>query len=774
MTTVHLLPHAEDVAPVPRPGAAGPWLDHQHRTVEALRDHALAVNCFETGTGKTEAALSALLLPHLCAAGALIIAPTNELLHQHAETARRFVAAHGLPHRVVPIHAGAVAERREQRTHRLERRGETLERILNDPGALGAPPGSPLLVVTNPDIFYYALYHTGYGPHDRRNLFATFVRRFGYVVVDEVHYYSPKQLACFLFYFAIWREWGYFEQGQRACLLSATPDARLDAYLQRLFPERDAIAWIQPGQPSGGEQPRMPTLAPTTVEIVAGEIERWVAGPGRERLAEWLRAGQDGAVISGALWRINAAHAALAGDPAFRGQVARLTGAETRTARAAAPAFPLVLATPTVDIGYNFEKPGKDRQPLDFIVADAMRGDEAVQRLGRSGRVLGRAQTATPSHAVLLLPEEACTALAPLDGQTLDRRAFRRALLEALPARSGLEHYLRSYAVLEVFRPILEIQRQMASGSADAVDRLIERVRGIFAPGGRTWSDGCALGLWRRHHRMAEVVHGGRGIAAGDFTEDYLRWLADGGTPQEQLNALAEHLRRSPDIVHQLVEPWVHGEYARWDALFHFRDAFEGPAAGVADPRHLLSGADAAVYDLLHVAANFEAEWFPSRAELIAAVGLDPGEGCVAWAHLLRQRPADGRLRLRFSFTEATMAAERWIALHTRRPVALIGLRVLASTPDGADVPLSGDVHRAIADRHVPLLLVPASDKGAFRLQLQRQGAVGRPLEVAFPQEDRTEEFWAVAGTAAYTVHAALRGYFALKERAEAGTPYII
>lgn len=776
MTTVHLLPHAEALAVGTDPprGTAAPLLYHQWRTVEALRDHPVVINCCDTGTGKTEAALRGLLLPTLRSQGALLVAPTNELIHQHAETAARFVVRHGLPHRVLPIHAEVVDALRVQRPTRQERKGETLERVLNDPAALKPAGGGPTLVVTNPDIFYYALFYAGYGPHDRRNLFTTFVSRFGYIIVDEVHYYTPKQLVLFLFYFALWREWGYFARGQRACLLSATPDSLLETYLGRLFPEPDGVAWVRPGEVPAEDAGQVVTLAPTTVEIVASEVDSWAAGAGREHLADWLREGQDGAVISGALWRINVAHAALAADPRFQGRLARLTGAETRAARTAAPQAQLVLATPTVDIGFNFEKPGKERQPLDFVVADARRADEAIQRLGRAGRVLGRIHTDCPARGVLLVPEEACTALGELDGQTMERSAFRRAVHGALPARSGLEAYMRSYAVLEVFRPIFEVQRQMLTGSEGYLDQLIDRVWQVFAPGSRRWGNGYAYGLWRRHARMAEVVHRGRVDGADAFAEDYLNWLGEGGTEAPQLEGVAAALRRDPQAVRALVVPWVEAEYAKWDALFHFRDAFDGPAAGVADAGHLLSGADTVVYDLLHVVANFEAEWFPTREALLSGVGFDPGGECAAYARLLRQRPAAERLRLRFAYTAPDRMTPRfWTPLYTRRPVALRGLRLLASGRDG-DVPLPPAVHHAIHEQYVPLLLVPECDAGAFRLQLRQQGVSGRTLDVEFPAEERQERFWAVAGTAAYTVHAALRGYFGVKERREATAPFIV
>ncbi len=769
MPTVQLLGHAEAAAPAPPAGEDRPWLHHQWRTVEALRDHPLVVNACDTGTGKTEAALRALLLPRLASGSALLIAPTNELLLQHVETARRFVRDHGLPHHVEPVYAEALEQRRRALDGATPRKGATLERVLNEPSALGVATGTPLVVVTNPDIFHYALYHAGYGPHDRRNLFAAFVGRFAYLVVDEVHYYSDRQLACFLFYFALWREWGYFQEGRRVAVLSATPDGRVETYLRRLFPEDGMVAWVRPGEGGG---PPIPTLAPMRVDIVAGDLEAWVAAGGREALAGWLAAGEDGAVISSALWRVNTAHALLAADRRFSGALARLTGAETRAARAAAPAHPLVLATPTVDIGYNFDKPGKPRQPLDFVVVDARYADEAVQRLGRAGRVLGRAQTDYPAHAVLLLSEEACAELAALDGATLARPDFRRALAAALPPRPSLAAYLRSYAVLEAFRPILEIRRQMRADLGSFVDGLVRRVQETFAPEGSRWREAGAVALWRKQEVRARIVRGRDRADAADFVDEYLDWLRGGGQGPVDLEGVATALARDPAAVDQLLLPWIAAEHAKWEALLQFRDAFSGPEAGLADPRHLLSGADAVRYDLLHVVANFETQWFPTRADLVAACGVDPGEDCAAYGHLLRQRLAQERLRIGLSYRESAVEPPVWFSLHARRPVALRGLQLHGADARGAAVPLPAEARRALAGDWVPLLLVREADAGIFRLQVQRQGVVARPLDVAFAREEGSgERCWAVLGTAAFTLDAALGGYFRLRERREATGP---
>ena len=113
MTTIHLLPHAEKLARDNPLGLAHRPLYHQMRTLEALRDHDLVMNTYNTGTGKTVASLLHLFdlqtrsgrSPTEPAKNVLFIAPTNALLAQHAADIARFVADNGLDFKVLRVTA---------------------------------------------------------------------------------------------------------------------------------------------------------------------------------------------------------------------------------------------------------------------------------------------------------------------------------------------------------------------------------------------------------------------------------------------------------------------------------------------------------------------------------------------------------------------------------------------------------------------------------------------------------------------------------------------
>lgn len=775
MIRVDLLPHAEKLAPEDPFGLGYRPLYHQVRTAEALRDHHLVVNTYDTGTGKTRAALLGLVDPARRGANVLFIAPTNELIRQHVGDVREFVTQHGLEHTVLHVDAPTVRSLTGPEGRERERTGERLNRLFNNPRDYGWDGRGPLVVVTNPDIFYYALYVSAYNPHDRRNLLEQFLTRFDYVIVDEFHYYSPKQLACFLFFFTICREWGYLDAGRRLCLLSATPDERVREYLHRIFPEPGRVAWISPDnepEESAG-YPVTPTLAPLTLEIREGTVDAFAAGGEEQaRLAGWLDEGRDGALISSALWRINQACAALRG-PRFDGRVRRLTGAESGENRRAAPTAPLILATPTVDIGYNFSKPGKERQPLDFVVFDARTRDEFLQRLGRAGRVLGRPRADVPAHAVALLDADACATLGCLDGRTLSRSELGRVVAEHLPPRHDLYAYIRSYAVLEAFRPMFELSRTVRPDLLEWVECLFGAVRDVFASDSRKWYFGSMSTRIRRHETLARIVHQKTYEELTGFIDEYVDWLRAAEISSEELDQVDRAVRTDEQILQDLLLPWAESRYYLTEALFNFRDIFQGPTAVVYDPDHLLADADLTPYDALHVAANFEADYFDSAAQFRDACGLE-AEDADVYCRLIRQREAGSRLRLGFEFRVPRMLREIWERVHTRQPVALRGLKLRAELPGRGTAQLPPALRRAFEEKFVVFLAVSEADRGRLLYLLRDRNLFARMLRVHFAAEGNEMEYLAVMGTAAFIVHAELEGYFRRRERQDSRAPLII
>ena len=200
----------------------------------------------------------------------------------------------------------------------------------------------------------------------------------------------------------------------------------------------------------------------------------------KQEIAAWLNSGEDGAIISSALWRINQIYYDLK-STISTDTMGRLTGAESRRGREDAKAKRLILATPTVDIGYNFDRLGKTRQNIDFLLLDARSGDEFIQRLGRAGRVLGKQQQDIPSRVLAVVDAAFYKALQPYDGQTMNRLTLRELAEEHLPARNSLYSYIKTGAIAEAFLPIYRLEGMASTAGKPDIEVLFNEVQQLFA-----------------------------------------------------------------------------------------------------------------------------------------------------------------------------------------------------------------------------------------------------------------------------------------------------
>src|SRR5438105_13989216 len=169
-------------------------LYHQWRTYNA--EKPIIVNTYNTGTGKTKAALLRLLkrardvgFKKLTSTrhNALLIAPTNELLAQHVKDARDFCRDNDLPYRVLALTKKDLDDYKDTPGFSEEhlRRGAALHSVLNDPSKVNDDlmdddlTKRATLYVVNPDIFYYAVLFC-YSGFDRAALFKDFFGLFNY------------------------------------------------------------------------------------------------------------------------------------------------------------------------------------------------------------------------------------------------------------------------------------------------------------------------------------------------------------------------------------------------------------------------------------------------------------------------------------------------------------------------------------------------------------------------------------------------------------------
>jgi CRISPR-associated endonuclease/helicase Cas3 len=775
MITIHLTGQSEKIAPEnpqnlePRP------LYHQWRTAVALQDPNtyLVVNSYNTGAGKTRAAFLHLFALDKQKKNTLLIAPTNALLGQHADDARAFIQQYGLDYQVMTATAATNRLRSqqlmEQGDYQQMRSGETLARLIRNYREFlpDAHQRQGLVLVVNPDIFYYALTFQ-YGAHDQRNLFQSFLASFIYIIIDEFHYYDQKQLAFFLFFFKLSQKMGYFSRaGRKICLLSATPNAHVITYLNQLFGQQ----WqhISPdNEPlESAVYEATPTLTPLTLTLSNDDLIGWGRAH-QAQLRQWVsQDGRDGAIISDALRRINQLYADLHGSFSNT-QIGRITGPEPEEKRQSATGRSLILATPTVDIGYNFVKQGKTRQNIDFLICEARYGDDLIQRIGRAGRILGKREIDTSSTAVALLNDAALDALRPYDRQTLTRAQFKAIVqqhAEQLPHKHTLTGYIKSWAITELFYPIYRAEKMAQPDEKPLLEELYQELRDLFGVRGGSFKSLSNYfrklyyrEKWLRETKEQAPFNKETAVHVADWFKFHglgTEYTADALLPYLKDERIIGTAERQAALRH-----FVQSQIYLTQSLYNFRDSFQGPTAVIADPHTLFSSEPINQYDLFHLVEAYDVTWYDNRAEFTRLHGDTDFTG----SHYGRiRRHREPRLTLELHYKTDMVQAE-FTAAWEGRPVALSGFYIRAREQKGDPFPLESHIQLALADHFLVVLLIAPEMKGWAYRYLRNAPFYGRKVTIDF-DDVHGVDYTAYIGQAAWLAYPELQVAFKIRDR---------
>ncbi len=788
----------------------GGLLLHQLHTVEALERFPVVFNTAPTGAGKTLAALNSLV--RRSGESALLVAPTNALIDQHVADAREFIRREGLSLKVIPLTGlsldGMMTEIRSSGLEGIWRRGKVLHRLLDRSGAQ--------LVVTNPDIFYAMLF-AQYSRLDQRNLLTEILAKFATIIIDEFHYYNAKQLFAFEFFLLLLREIGAFDQGRRMLLLTATPSDEVRRTLEALgvahglvdgegfrdlqgsgfvgegpavvegrvavagWPATRADSMLNNGRgllDSRGAADRLPVvrtpfLSALELELRCddGGIEGYLEGPGLEKIRQWLGEGKDGVVISNSLARINRVYRMLVEAGIRKARMRRITGPVSREEREDYGGRSLLLATPTVDIGFNFSNLAKRRQNIDFVVTEAETRDELLQRLGRAGRLLWNKECPWPSEAVAIVPRDVCAELAESHGSELSRSGLVDLLEGAMPEKAFSGEYRARYGLLEAARPIDCLWRQATADTRKRVEKIFDEVRQIYAPRSRR----SFFSLRRRIRDAETAVSHAVKVAASklpgldglpdSWQRDFLRLYADSSPPLRNLDEarraiLCKTIEKNPlGLLRGLLENadgWANGREV-WRnylleravevlGLFAFRDAFSSPAVPIFDPRHYLSDSDQSLYSVLHVLRHYRCRFLEAeeRRRLLGKLGERISD--LPALELVEEFPSPERLVFRL---DRFFESQEQFDGKLYRVAGLAGL-----CPKVEAQPVCTQIE-ALFQKAVPALLFPVDSEGtrlAAGFFRQRKGWM-YDIEAIF-QDDTTQRYQAVLGTNAYFLHA--------------------
>lgn len=592
-------------------------LQHQADVYEAAKTHDIILDLAPTGTGKTKAGLSVLNHEPNKERNAIYIAPTNALIEQQAEAAQKFVDASGLPHIVVAASAKQVREWPDNRVG--PRPGEKIYNLLREPATIFPEYGGrPLLLVTNPDIFYYAAFFQ-YGSKDRSNIASEFYSSFSTIIFDEFHLYDAKQLVSLLFYLALSQVFRYFDYGRKIVLLTATPEPACEAALALLQKEGVKIKQVD-GQ--SDESYQIPSQ--TSVDL---EIRKYIDKDSliveiTNEVVNRLQSQPDqyGAVILDSKDTLNRIADQLRnklGDHYF----GRIIGNTPKEQRHSAAQKQVILATSTVDVGFNFEREiESERQNLDWLIFSSRDRFSFWQRIGRVGRVLGKPVTHIPSQAVAYLPEKAWEqGIADLSidaGRTGLQQKFEA--LDCLK-RPFLDIYWRSEAFLEIAKPLFELETQLEGLPQAILVTDLYRVLQKVLQGKRDWdfykrrirmlqgAENLAKSPLEKIQKDWKYIKGGQSCLMSFLRtccpEDYedIQAGRDSIASVESLlkkdSELAENLHSYAKIIH-----------ASYSPLFRFRDSlFEN--LKIQDPHKLLlDEAGEAIIDPIHLLRFYEFE----------------------------------------------------------------------------------------------------------------------------------------------------------------------
>lgn len=590
------------------------WLQHQVDVFEKSLHHDIILDLAPTGTGKTQAGLSVLLQnPNK---SAVYIAPTNDLITQQTATAEKFVRDANLPHVVIAASAREIKSWSDDRVGK--RSGEKIYNILRNPATIFSEVGAnrPILLVTNPDIFYYATFFA-YNKLDKENLAASFYSHFSTIIFDEFHLYNAKQLVGLLFYLALSHVFDYFKHNRKIVLLTATPEKACEAALNEL--EKQGVKIVQINGESKSNN-RLPSQTAVNLEIrPQRDRDEWLTEIAN-RVARYMQETPDenGAVILDSKNHINCL-ADLLKAKGLQNSFGRIIGDTPPKDRKSAMQKQIILATNTVDVGFNFERDNPPpRQNLDWLIFSCRDRFSFWQRLGRVGRVLGKSETNIPSNAIAYLPEKAweenITSLDISKGRKeLETKLEELSCLE----RPFLEIYWRSEAFLEIARPLVELEDSLQGLlKHKCIAELYQTIQLILG-GKKDWNfyryrmkvlqgaEEIAKTPVQKLKKQWKFIKGGQA-----FVKSYLR--AKSPEDWEDLNNGQRTIEECEKLFHERLDlaedlkQFAQIYSASYAPLFKFRDSlFEN--LPIRDPKGLLlDESEETVLDPIHLLRFYE------------------------------------------------------------------------------------------------------------------------------------------------------------------------
>ncbi|WP_053957663.1 type I-D CRISPR-associated helicase Cas3' [Inediibacterium massiliense] len=754
---------------------SSPYLYHQKRTLDELKQHSVVFNTYPTGAGKTRASL--LYLKENPNNNVLFIAPTNELLKQHAEDIKEFVEKNDLKHIVIKIDATVIEKIRNN-----HRKGTTLYELLRNPLEFRKELGiqmidyagkRPSVVVVNPDIFYYCFYSL-YGFLDKTNLLEIIIKNYNYIIVDEFHYYDAKQLANFLFFIILSKEFNYFENGRKICILTATPDDLIEEYLKR--GGIDYIIVSPENEDKESEKyDKIKTLSSMKLLITNRELEDVVVENYSNSNFE-----RDSVVISQSIYKINKLKQELLNIKISKEKIGVITGAINSEERKQAVNCSLILATPTVDIGYNFKKEGKKKQNIDDVITEAITSDQALQRIGRAGRVLGKSIQDEESTVILCVNDRCYEKLKEYP-EEINRERLKDIISEIMPQRNIMKNYIESCSIVELCFPMSDIYSKMPYDLRNIVEELFDKAVKVFAPKSN-YSFKYFRNKIRNYKKQCKFIRDYNQSSDKkeyiQYTDDYLfvQFLKSYRKEQGREEVIEQDILQdfSEDEIKQLKQyyeeeiiRYIKGEICKISALINFRGTDISKPALVFDKYYKFGQQNQIfIYDIFHLMRYYEIYWCDSKREWENLSNVKISEERININRLdqidtfiiinkIREKPIEISWEFNFKGNHTQFENKYANTVEAVTNLYLVGYEYTKIGKERVYFPEK--IAKAFQEQYIPVFTMPKASKEEYRIKsmLKNQPIYFQKLNIQFEENER--EYLIITGTNSLIIDSAVK-----------------
>ena len=397
--------------------------------------------------------------------------------------------------------------------------------------------------------------------------------------------------------------------------------------------------------------------------------------------------------------------------------------------------------------------------------------NELVQRLGRAARVLAKKER---DHISIVLVVVDPTVYALLqknyNGQAMERAELGRLAENDMPKRNDLYAYIKTGAILELFRPIKYIGEGTSDANMPDLERFLQDIQKLFEVK-NPFSYKDAKRKVQEFEERKRYYYDLSMFPQEAF--EMLRLLIDrkvsADTPlapavEKHVQAL---LSRSGDVQKRSgkvgrngreVVQWVQHDvrcYAIDKARFSFRDSFQPPLALLYDPEQLHSSTPVALYNALHIVKYYEAHFYATAEEWAeASEKMIPSreQNAFVYCRLLRFREKPLRIGLKLNAHEYTQ--DEWEEQYAYQVTALYGLEV---APLSDHHGLDRNVQSLISTQFVPSFIARDGTNSATASELRKLRKRARffplKLDVTFC-DGKTDAYLIIPGTMAFQVYA--------------------